>query len=261
MINHSSRTFGALLALAALPIWVAVPIDRAAGKGPKGGEGKTEIRLARILHLDSPGIQSHTDAPSGWDPMDEVLWDYWDFRDSILALNPERDPCRIDVSGGGRVKYFTTGQRDCWLTFNFVETPGFPHPSPYPGGPNIDQQVYSGKLYAPEIDPDPMIDNVKTTITLSVMFKKNATRQPLDIPIRAWNEDGGGWPGTGWSLHSVNDLYIWEDSEDPDVRILTTMNPETMQHDATVFELWNNGQTVGVYQFPLTWTMRIVPAP
>lgn len=253
--------WGAVASLAAAAMWCVPGGDVQAKGKPGGGGGKTEVRLARILFVDSPGIR-WDEQSSCTDPILGETWDYWDYRDPVLN-DPACIPCRIDVSGGGRVKFFTTGWRDRWLTLDFRANSDL-HPDPYfdteGNGPNIDAKVYPGTLNAPTIEADDLIDNVKATITLSGMFKKTATRQPLDVTVRVYNEEGGGWPGAGWSLHSQVDLYIL-DTEDPSVRTLTTRNPVTEDQDAALFDLWNNGVKVGTYYFPLEWEMRILAAP
>lgn len=265
-------TVTATLALVALCFTFGAT-DVAFAKGRPGGGGNTKIRLARILFVEESGIRWDGQASCS-DPVLPEDWDYWDHRDPVLTLDPvcEVFSSRIDVSGGGRVKFFTTGQRDRWLTFDF-SPPFGPNEIPYdadgdqdgdgiPDGPNIDVKVYPGTDYAPSlINPDTYVDSVKTTITLDTMFKRNATRQPLDITVRLFNAAAGGWQGAHWSIHSVLDLYIVDDPSDPDVRTLQTMNPVTGQHDAALFELRHNGETVGFYEFPLTWKMRILSAP
>lgn len=129
-------------------------MDHVKAKGKPSG--KTEARLARILFDDSPGIR-WDGQDSCVDPVLDEAWDYWDYRDPVLTLDPACIPCRIDVSGGGRLKFFTTGQRDRWLTLDFAANAAM-HPDPYfdanGNGPNIDSKVYPGKLYAPTINPN-----------------------------------------------------------------------------------------------------------
>lgn len=260
---------GAAACLAAAGLWLTHGGTRAVeakGKpGGGGGGGNTEIRLARILFVDSPGIRWDGQS-SCWDPVFEEGWDYWDHRDPVLTLDPDCEPCRIDVSGGGRVFFFTATRFERWLTLDFRPNPDVPHPDPYVdadgNGPNIDADVYpAGTVNAPPVNADTFVDNVKATIALQAMFKKNATRHPLDMTIRVHDPDTGGWAPTGWSLHSIYDLYIVDDPDDENVRILTTKNPQTGDHDAAFFELWHNGETVGIYYFPLTWEMRLIAAP
>ena len=104
------------------------------------------------------------------------------------------------------------------------------------------------------------MDNVKCTIPLDTMFKKNANRQPLDLTIRSYS---GGWSPSGWSLHSIDDLYITIDPQDENLRTLQTANPTdpSGETDADLFELRRDGIAVGTYRIHLTWTMRIVSAP
>jgi len=240
------------------------------GGGGGGGGGTTEITLARIQFVEESGIRSDGQATCTDVDLGDV-WDYWDIRDPVLVPDPDDpDGCgpfasRIDVSGGGRVKFFTTeGSR--WLTLDF-SPPFLPDESPFdldgdqdgdgiPDGPNIDDKVYPETVDAPPINPDTFVDNVKATITMDSMFKKSGTRQPLDLTIR--RGEGEGWGPAGWSLHSMSDLYIVNDPNDKDVRTLTTRNPQTGEHDSAWFELWQNGETVGIYYFPLTWEMRMV---
>jgi len=247
-------------------VWAAlsIPVTAVAKKPNKPGGGKTEIRLARILFVDSPRIKWDGQAACT-DPILNEVWDYWDYRDPDLTADPNCIGCRIDVSGGGRVFFFTATRFDRWLTLDLTPTEDDPAPfvDETGDGPNIDFLVYPETDNAPPInEEDTFIDNVKGTISLPNMFKKRATRQPLDLTIRRFNSTGGGWEPVGWSLHSVDDLYIL-DTADKDVRILTTVNPDdpSGESDADLFELWHEGVTVGIYHIPLTWKMRIIPAP
>jgi hypothetical protein len=214
-------------------------------KPPGGGGGKTSIRLARIDFTNSPRIQ--------WDGVEACGdWEYWDERDVALGCTGEMG-CRADVSGGGRLKFFTIWQGDNnsgsprWLVLNFGNAIGDSNPNP-----NIDLLIYkSGYQNNPPIDPTSGLDNVKTVISLDRMFKKGATRQPLTISIRV-NPDGSGWPPSGYSLRWRADLYITE-TADPDVRILETGLDEDLA------DLWHEGVVVGTYRMPLEWTMRLVP--
>ena len=247
-------------------LWMAFGMEAVGKPGKKGG-GNTEVRLARILFVDSPGIR-WDGASSCVDPVLGETWDYWhywDYRDPVLTLDPACEPCRIDVSGGGRVKFFTATAFERWLTLDFRPNPDFPHPAPYMdpagNGPGIDTQVYPGTTNAPPTIADTFVDNVKGTINLDSMFKKNVTRHRLDLTIRRQQDGATGWGPAGWSLHSIVDLHIVDDPQDNDVRVLTTRNPQTGEQDAAFFELWQNGETVGVYYFPLTWEMRLIAAP
>lgn len=257
-----SSTTGCLV-VAAVWAMLAVP-SSALAKKPGGSGGNTNIRLARIYFLDSPRIKCDgMECPD----QDGVIWHYWDSRDPDFASDPECVGCRIDVSGGGRVDFFTATQRPRWLTLDLTPTADDPAPFNEPPfdatglgtGPDIDS-VYDETIDGLPYNDDPFVDNVKGTIILPNMFKKSASRQAFDLTIRRFNPDAGGWPPAGWSLHSIDDLYI-EETSDPDVRRLTTFNRQTGKHDACWFELWQNGETVGIYSMPLTWEMRIVPAP
>lgn len=212
---------------------------------PPGGD-KTTVRLARIAFTNSPRIQSDGVAMCG-------DWDYWDERDLALQCS-EGMQCRVDVSGGGRVKFGTAWQADDnsgsprWLTLNFND-----------GGssnqnPNIDALIYQdGYHNNPPVNPELGCDNVKTGIGLDRMFKNTATRQPLVISIVV-SPDGDGWPPSGYSLRRREDLYIVE-TADPDVRTLKTGELEGER----LADLVCDGVVVGTYTMPLEWTMQLVP--
>jgi hypothetical protein len=263
-----SNTTGCLV-VAAVWAMLAVPSSTLAKKGGNGG-GNTNIRLARIYFLDSPRIKGDgMECPD----QDGVIWHYWDSRDPDFVSDPECVGCRIDVSGGGRVFFFTATQRPRWLTLDLTPTADDPAPFNEPPfdenglGTGLDiDSVYDETIDGLPIDPNTFVDNVKGTISLPNMFKKTASRQAFDLTIRRFNPETGGWPPAGWSLHSIDDLYI-EETSDPNVRRLTTKNPQTGKHDARWFELWQSGETagsyttVGIYSMRMTWEMRIIPAP
>jgi len=253
----------ASLVLAAFWAVLATPETALAKKPdkPPGGGGKTSVRLTRIDFTYSPRIQ--------WDGVatctdltrpDDPIWDYWDDRD--VALGYTEMGCRNGVSGGGRLKFSTTRKVGVdssgslrWLVLDLTPQPEDPDPfvDENDEGLDIDTNVYPGTYYAPPINRDTFIDNVKTGISLDRMFKKGATRQPLNINIRV-NPDDSGWPPSGYSLRWRADLYIIE-TADPDVRILETGLDEDLA------DLFYEGVVVGTYSMPLTWTMRIVPSP
>lgn len=282
--SSSVRVFGVAtrLALAAL-VWVlALSGTGFAGKPAKppggGDDGTASYSVARIYFANSPRIK--------WDDqafcmplsrLGDPIWHYWDQHDTALAgqwpSNPEYG-IETSVSGGGRLFFFTLGrigvlpvEPDRWLVLDL--TPTGADPAPYDDGdeetdygPDIDTKVYpAGTLFAPPTNENTFVDNVKCTISLDVMFKKNTTRQPLSIQVRK-PVPTGGWAPAGWSLHSVTDLYVVQKvGGDKNVRTLTTTNPQTGESDAEEFELWNEGVVVGRYCIPLKWIIRLVEVP
>jgi hypothetical protein len=279
------------LALALVLGLVAASDFAMAAKGGKGGgqggSGGDVPDLTRIT-VDQPANSPTLYPRIGWDlqatatVVNDVEWDYWDYRDAgVTGVDVDTDTyaCRIDVSGGGRVKFFTTMKRPRWFTLDLTPNPYDPAPmggywdednqvmviDPN-GGPDIDAVYYgSEEIYRPEINPDTYIDNVKFTITLSEMFKKNVTRQELEIQIRKRGENG--WVGSGWNLRSVNDLYVIPDPDfpdDPTWRTLTTLNPDSGFNDVAEFHLRYRGPdddvstVVGKYFIPLSWRMQLV---
>lgn len=248
--------------------------------GGGGGGGNTGMQVARIQFTDPSRINSDGQASCA-DGAGES-WDYWDQFDTPLWTQcpdvlPEHG-IETSVSGGGRLFFFTNGrsgvlpvQPQRWLALDLTPDPFDPDEVPFdedddgiPDSPDIDERVYpEGTVYAPETDARPFMDNVKGTIALDAMFKRNATRQPLDLTIRRFNAGTGGWAPSGWSLHSIDDLYITINPQDKDLRTLQTANPNdpSGSTDADLFELWRDGVTVGIYRIPLKWNMRIVSAP
>jgi len=244
--------------------------------GGKGGDGG--YRMARINLGDSSRISSDDQAfcVDATRP-DDPIWDYWDQHDTTLTDQNDvlqEDGVETSVSGGGRLFFYTLGrigvlpvEPDRWLVLDLTPDPDDPIPfvDEYGDGPNIDEDAYGDAGPddpVPPINENTYVDNVKCTIALDVMFKKRATRQPLTVQVRR-PAPAGGWEPAGWSLKSVEDLHIVKDPDDKNVRILTTANPDdpTGENDADLFELWHNGEVVGVYCIPLSWKMRVVDAP
>ena len=138
---------------------------------------------------------------------------YWDQHDTTLTEqwpdNPEFG-IETSVSGGGRLFFLTIGragvldvQPDRWLVLDFTPA-GEPDGFDDGAGPNIDYNVYSpeDRPWTPEINTNSYVDNVKCTIALDLMFKKNATRQALSLSVRRATPEGY-WEPADWALHSV----------------------------------------------------------
>lgn len=248
------------------------------GGGKGGGKGRGDYRMARIDLGDSSRIKSDGQAFCVDESDPDAIWDYWDQHDTALTdQNPgvlQEDGVETSVSGGGRLFFYTLGrigvlpvEPDRWLVLDLAPDPDDPIPfvDEYGNGPNIDQDAYGNAGLDDPVPPtneNTYVDNVKCTIALDVMFKKRATRQPLTVQV-CRPASAGGWEPAGWGLHSVEGLYIVEDPDDKNVRILTTANPDdpTGENDADLFELWHNGEVVGVYCIPLSWKMQVVDAP
>lgn len=265
------RTNVCLIGLAACVVLAAVVgILAFSGTSLAGKpEKKITYNVARISFTESSRIQWDGVA-SCTDPAGGADIHYWDQHDTaVTGGEPDANGIETSVSGGGRLFFFTLAgvgrlpvQPDRWLVLDLTPPGGIDDGK----GPNIDKNVYSpeDRPWTPSINPNTYIDNVKCCISLDVMFKKNATRQPLILSVRKATPEGY-WAPAGWTLRSVDDLYIVE-TGDKKVRLLTTANPDTNESDADLFELRKANEagemvTVGTYRIPLTWTIRLVEEP
>ena len=102
------------------------------------------------------------------------------------------------------------------------------------------------------VNPDARVDNMLVRFRASNLFKKKATRQDFGIELIA-PEPGGFWPPVGSVMYK--DALFIEKTDDSDVRILTTTNPDGGP-DSDAAEVWIDGVKHGEARMPFTAVFR-----
>ncbi len=100
---------------------------------------------------------------------------------------------KSNVSGGGRLHFFTIQQSDLtatirhWLVLDFTDAGG---PNEYPNIEEIYDHISPRpKYYPPASGTDDGIDNVKTIICLDRMFRKGMSEQsPIHLTVSCWRQ-------------------------------------------------------------------------
>jgi hypothetical protein len=275
-----------LTVIAGFVVLAGVCAALAAPPEGKGGGGKkgSDVILVRADFVAGSAIDSDSGGripvPPGFTPCDDGfhpdggLWDYWDPRDPVCDHGGQ---LKSDLSGGDRW-IFNTGvvrPTERWAVFHWDLIQAGPDLDlarsavTDASDPDLDQLIYVDPVVGkegPRADSTSQVDNLNIRMSADVVFKPNATRQPLSILIQ---QGGGSWPI--YSLSYLEPLYVVPNyNGDSDLTLLTTVgsggNPDV--HEAKLVELVDpttgdshkgkSKPVVGTYRMPFKVIVRRV---